>query len=53
MYFPNLDEDDNSEMTLTFGKFKLNYISEQPGIDYSIRVIECENLEVYIFKNEK
>merc|ERR1712127_1130246 len=32
-------------MTMTFGKFKLNYISEQPGIDFSIRVIECENLE--------
>ena len=45
MYFPNLD-DDISEMTLTFGKFRLNYISEQPSIDYSIRVIECENTEV-------
>lgn len=44
MYYPNLDED-NYEMTLTFGKFRLNYISEQPGVDYSIRVIECENLE--------
>lgn len=44
MYYPNLDED-NYEMTLTFGKFRLNYISEQPGEDYSIRVIECENLE--------
>ena len=45
MYYPNLDED-NSEMTFTFGKFRLNYISEQPGIDYSVRVIECEKLEV-------
>lgn len=44
MYFPNVDED-NCEMTLTFGKFKLNYVSEQPDNDYSIRVIECENLE--------
>jgi hypothetical protein len=48
MYFPNLD-DDSSEMTLQFGKFRLNYVSEQPSLDYSIRVIECENLEVLIF----
>ena len=47
MYFPNADED-NGDMTLKFGKFNLNYVSETPFEDFSIRIIECENLEVYI-----
>ena len=45
MYYPNLDED-NSETTIEFGKFRLNYLSETPSKDYSIRTIECENLQV-------
>jgi hypothetical protein len=45
MYFPNADED-NGDMTLKFGKFNLNYVSETPFEDFSIRIIECENLEV-------
>jgi len=44
MYFPNADED-NGDMTLKFGKFNLNYISEIPFEDFSIRTIECENME--------
>ena len=45
MYYPNLDED-NSDTTIEFGKFRLNYLSETPSQDYSIRRIECENLQV-------
>ena len=45
MYYPNLDED-NSETTIELGKFRLNYLSETPSKDYSIRTIECENLQV-------
>lgn len=45
MYYPNLDEE-NSEETLEFGKFRLNYMSERPFTDFAIRVIECENMEV-------
>lgn len=45
MYYPNLDEE-NAEMTLEFGKFRLNYQSERPFKDFSIRTIECENLQV-------
>ncbi len=45
MYYPNVDED-NSDTTIEFGKFRLNYLSEKPSQDYSIRRIECENLQV-------
>lgn len=48
MYYPNVDEE-NCDFTLTFGKFKLNYLSEKPYQDFTIRTIECENLEVLIF----
>lgn len=45
MYFPNVDEE-SSDLTLEFGKFRLNYLSEKPFKDFTIRTIECENLEV-------
>jgi hypothetical protein len=45
MYYPNVDEE-NSDMVIEFGKFRLNYLSEKPNVDYSIRTIECENLQV-------
>ena len=45
MYYPNVDEE-NSEMVVEFGKFRLNYLSEKPFEDFSIRVIECENVQV-------
>lgn len=45
MYYPNVDEE-NCDFTITFGKFKLNYMSEKPYQDFTIRTIECENLEV-------
>jgi len=44
MYYPNVDEE-QSEFSLEFGKFKLNYSSERPSVDYAIRTIECENTQ--------
>lgn len=45
MYYPNSDEED-AEMRLDFGKFRLNYVSERLFQDFAIRIIECENAEV-------
>ena len=45
MYYPNVDEE-NMDLAVEFGKFRLNYLSEKPYEDYTIRTIECENLEV-------
>lgn len=45
MYYPNADEE-NGELELEFGKFKLHYLSEKPSKDFSIRIIDCENTEV-------
>ena len=47
MYYPNTDEED-AEMRLEFGKFRLNYVSERLFQDFAIRIIECENAEVCI-----
>lgn len=44
MYYPNVDED-NSELSVEYGKFRLNYLSELPFEDFAIRTIECENIE--------
>ena len=49
MYYPSVDED-NSELCIEFGKFRLSYSSERPFEDFSIRTIDCENIEViFIF----
>ena len=45
MYYPNVDED-NSELSVEYGKFRLNYLSELTFEDFAIRTIECENIEV-------
>jgi protein tyrosine phosphatase len=44
MYYPNTDEEDG-ELKLEFGKFRLNYSSERLFQDFAIRTVECENLE--------
>jgi hypothetical protein len=47
MYYPNTDEE-NDELNLEFGKFRLGYLSERVFEDFAIRSIECENSEVFL-----
>ena len=46
VYFPNLEDLNQNNEKLTFGRFELNFISEEPLKGYTIRQIELENLDV-------
>jgi protein tyrosine phosphatase len=47
MYYPNADED-NSELYMEFGRFRVNYLSELTFEDFAIRTLELENIEIYL-----
>ena len=52
MYYPNADEE-NSELCIEFGKFRINYLSELTFENFAIRTLELENVEVrktFLFK---
>ena len=46
IYFPNLEDVNQNNEKLTFGRFELNFVSETLFKGYVIREIEIENLDV-------